>query len=99
MIQEDICRDSVQEDLFKRRMGAQPGDELDECSFSLLQHLEENLTKKQSVDRRAEHFSQISLEYPHLDILNLSQTVQDKLKNRGKSRLAPYIQISSRTND
>ena len=73
-----------------KRMGAQPGDNLDDGSFSLLQHLENNLTNQQSVDRIAEHFSRISREYPALNITNLSQSVQNKLRNSHKSTL-PYV--------
>jgi hypothetical protein len=73
-----------------KRMGAQPGDDLDDGSFSLLQHMEANLTAKQSVEKIAEHFSQISREYPALNIVNLSQTVQNKLCHRLKADL-PYV--------
>ena len=73
-----------------KRMGAQPGDELDDGTFSLLEHLEANLTNKESVEKIAEHFSQISQEYPPLNIQALPQHVQNKLKSRLKSKL-PYI--------
>ena len=43
-----------------KRMRAQPGDDLDDGSFSLLEHLESNLTAKESVEKIAEHFSKIS---------------------------------------
>ena len=62
-----------------KRMGAQPGDDLDDGSFSLLEHLEANLTSKQSVEKIADHFSQISQEYQALSFVNLSQSVQNKL--------------------
>ena len=61
-----------------KRMGAQPGDDLDDGSFSLLEHLESNLTAKESVEKIAEHFSKISQEYPALNIDNLSLAVQRK---------------------
>ena len=73
-----------------KRMGAQPGDELDDGTFSLLEHLEANLTNKESVEKIAEHFPQISQEYPPLNIQALPQHVQNKLKSRLKSKL-PYI--------
>ena len=73
-----------------KRMGAQPGDDLDDGSFSLLEHLEDRLTAKQSVDKIAEHFSRISQEYPALDRLKLSETVQNKLKHSDKAK-TPYI--------
>ena len=65
-----------------KKMGAQTGDELDNGSFSLLEHLEANLTAKESVEKIAEHFTKISKEYPPLDIENLSQSVQNRLKQR-----------------
>ena len=34
---------------------AQPGDELDDGAFSLIEHLEENLTSKESVEKITEH--------------------------------------------
>ena len=73
-----------------KRMGAQPGDNLDEGSFTLLEHLEHNLTDKMSVDKIAEHFSRISREYPPLNTSELSKTVQNKLKHRLKSNL-PFV--------
>ena len=73
-----------------KRMGAQPGDNLDDGTFAILQHLEENLTDQQSVERIAEYFSEICQEYPALDALNLSETVQIKLKNRLEAKL-PYV--------
>ena len=73
-----------------KRMGAQPGDELDDGTFSLIEHLEANLTSKESVEKIAEHFSQISQEYPPLNIQALPQQVQNKLKFRLKSKL-PYV--------
>jgi hypothetical protein len=34
-----------------KKMGAQPGDMLDDGAFSLLNHLEDNLTSKESVEK------------------------------------------------
>ena len=73
-----------------KKLGAQPGDNLDECSFSILNHLENNLTNKQSVEKIAEHFSKISQEYPPLDMSKLSKSVQDKLDAANKSDL-PFL--------
>ena len=73
-----------------RRMGAKPGDNLDDSSFSILQHLEQNLTSKQSVDKIADHFCKISQQYPPLSVTKLSQPVHQKLTNSKKSDL-PYI--------
>ena len=73
-----------------KRMGAQPGDNLEDGNFAILQHLEENLTDQQSVERIAEYFCKISQEYPALDASNLSETVQKKLKNRLEAKI-PYV--------
>ena len=73
-----------------KRMGAQPGDELDDGTFSIQEHLEANLTDKESVEKIADHFSQISKEYPALNIQNHSETVQNKLKNISKADL-PFV--------
>ena len=72
------------------RMGAQPGDNLDDGSFSLLEHLEENLTSYQSVERITEHFSSISQEYPALNVQTLPQNVQNKLQSRLSAHV-PYV--------
>ena len=55
-----------------KRMGAKPGDNLDDASFSILNHLEQNLTNKQSVDKLAEHFCKISQQFPALSVAKLS---------------------------
>ena len=73
-----------------KQMGAQPGDDLDQSSFTLIEHLEKNLTKKESVEKIAEHFSQISQEFPPLDVHNLSESVRKKLADSKSSKL-PFI--------
>ena len=65
-----------------KRMGAQPGDMLDNGTFTLVNHLKHNLTNKESVERIAEHFAQISQEYPAINQDNLPQNVQLKLSSR-----------------
>ena len=73
-----------------RRMGAKPGDDLDDTSFVILEHLEKKLTSKESVELIANHFSKISQEFPAISVSNLSQGVQLKLQNRLKSKL-PFV--------
>ena len=46
-----------------KKMAAQPGDCSDEGSFTLLSHLEDNLTSEESTERIAQHFAQISQEF------------------------------------
>ena len=65
-----------------KKMGAQPGDMLDEGSFTLLNHLEANLTNKEAVDKIAAHFAEISQEYPPINADNLPQRVKDKLSSK-----------------
>ena len=65
-----------------KRMGAQPGDLLDDGSFSVKSHLEANLTNKESVERIADHFSKISQEYPKINPDSLPEDVQLKLISR-----------------
>ena len=62
-----------------KKMGAQPGDMLDEGSFTLLNHLDANLTKKESVEKIADHFAKISQEFPPLSKEKFSEKVKLKL--------------------
>ena len=48
-----------------KRLGARPGDCDEMNNFSLPSHV--NLSPEQSAERIADHFSQISQEYPPLD--------------------------------
>ena len=61
-----------------KKMGAQPGDCIDENTFTLPSH--ENLTAQQSAERIATYFSAISQEYPPLDISSLPARVQTGLE-------------------
>ena len=63
-----------------KKMGAKPGDMLDDGNFSLMEHLEANLTNKESVERIATHFARVSQEYPALDVSALPTQVLDKLR-------------------
>ena len=67
-----------------KTMGAQPGDMLDDGSFTLISHLEDNLTNNVSLERIENHFAKISQEYPPIDINNLTSDVQLKLKGLDK---------------
>ena len=51
-----------------KKMGARPGDCGEEGSFTLTQHIDENLTPQQSAERFADYFSAISQEYLPLNI-------------------------------
>ena len=73
-----------------KRMGSQPGDNLDDTSFEIIKHLEQNLTNSQSVEMIAEHFTKISQEYPPLSVSRLSESVQKKLADRHLAK-PPFI--------
>ena len=62
-----------------RKMSSQPGDCEDETSFTLLSHIEDNLTSTDSIERIADYFSQISQEYPPLNINLLPDDVKAKV--------------------
>ena len=60
-------------------MASQPGDCLEEGTFTLQTHLEDNLTEEESIEKIANHFSLISQEYPPLDYNLLPDQVKTKL--------------------
>ena len=68
-----------------KRMGAQPGDCIDSNTFTLPSHETDNLTEEQSAERIATHFAEISQQFPPLDVSNLPQHVQHKLKIQDKA--------------
>ena len=72
-------------------MGAQPGDCLDEGSFTLIDHLQAKLTNQESVESIANHFAKISQEYPALEIDNLPQRIKDKINLASDESLIPKL--------
>ena len=62
-----------------KRMGAQPGDCSDVGSFTLLNHMESNLTSEECTENIAQHFAKISQEFLPLDVSTLPNDVKDKL--------------------
>ena len=68
-----------------KKMGAREGDLLNDGYFNLLSHMEENLTTKESTDRIAQHFAQISQEYSALNVNCLPKKVKDSLNPNEKS--------------
>ena len=72
-------------------MGAQPGDGNNEGSFNLLNHMENNMTAEECTEQIAQHFADISQEYPPLDIESLPQDVKDKLEMHILSADLPKI--------
>jgi hypothetical protein len=72
-------------------MGAQPGDCLYEGSFTLISHMEDNLTNEESIESIAQHFALISQEYPPLDRNLLPKQVKTKLEAQISPELLPDI--------
>ena len=64
-----------------KKLGAQPGDCNDSNSFILPSHTSENLSALQSAERIADHFADISNDYPPLNPSLLPDRVQTKLVN------------------
>ena len=62
-----------------KKMSSQPGDCEDETSFTLLSHIEDNLTTTQSIEKIADYFAQISQEYPPLNMNLLPDHVRAKV--------------------
>ena len=72
-------------------MAAQPGEDFDDNNFQLLNHLEDNLTPQQSIESIAQHFAQISQEYPPLDCTLLPERVKVKVRARISPDVLPEI--------
>jgi hypothetical protein len=73
-------------------MAAQPGDNQDEGSFTLLSHLEDNLTPEESIEKIAQHFASISQEFLPLNYNLLPPDVQIKLDQQITESELPEIQ-------
>ena len=64
-----------------KKNGAQPCDCIDSNTFTLPGHESENLTSEQSAERISNYFSEISQEFPPLDINLPSPHLQSKLES------------------
>ena len=73
-----------------KRMGAPPGSCNEEGTFTLQNHLEQNLSTEESIEQIAQYFAQISQEYPPLDCESLPQRVLDVLSLDDTS-LLPHL--------
>ena len=62
-----------------KKMGARPGDCEEVGSFTLLNHLKENLTVEEQIRRFSEYFISVSQEFPALEIEQLSDRTRQKL--------------------
>ena len=75
--------------MYSNRMGAMPGELENSNTFTLPSF--ENLTPKVVAEKIAEHFSQISREFPPLRMENLPKRVQIKLQEPEKESKVPEI--------
>ena len=73
-------------------MAAQPGDNMDEGSFTLISHLEDNLKPEESIEKIAQHFANISQEFLPLDFELLPADVQTKLSQQISESDLPRIE-------
>ena len=63
-----------------KKMGARPGDFEDTFDFLLPNH--EDLSKIESANKIADHFSQVSAEYLPLSVEKLPPRVLEKIKKK-----------------
>ena len=63
-----------------KNMGAQPGDCTDSNTFALPGHVCQNLSNQESAERIADHFAEISQQYPPLNVELLPVHVQETLQ-------------------
>ena len=64
-----------------KTMGAKPGDNIDDGSFTLPSHQKDGLNSKQSAEKIADYFAKISKEYHPLNLELLPDRVKEKLKS------------------
>ena len=74
-----------------KKLGAQPGDCSNEGSFTLISHLDDNLTTDESTEKIAEHFSKISQEFSPLNVNLLPDSVQAKIRATNSQDGIPEI--------
>ena len=72
-------------------MGAQPGDCSNEGSYTLISHMEDNITNEESMESIAQHFALISQEYPPLDRNLLLEQLKAKLEAQIIPEMLPDI--------
>ena len=65
-----------------KRMGAQPGDCTDDNTFTLPEHASRNLTNEESAELIANHFAEISQEFPPLNVDLLPERVKIELATK-----------------
>ena len=72
-------------------MGARPGDCQDEGSFSLSEHLDQNLSNEESTECIATHFANIRQEFSPINVETLPNRVKIKIKSQINSEDIPVV--------
>ena len=73
-----------------KRLGAQPGDQVDASSFVIQDHISLGLTAAESADRIAQKFAEISQEFPAISLDNLPTRVCQNIENSQNYHI-PFI--------
>ena len=76
-----------------KRLGAQPGDRIDACSFEIPEHVSLGLTAAESADRIAQKFAEISQEFPAIAVDRLPTRVVQNIQNIENQQI-PFISRS-----
>ena len=74
-----------------KKMGAQPGECGGQGAFTLSEHLEQNLSTEESLERIVNYFSQLSCQHPPLCVNTLPDRVQLKLSSQINPEDLPKI--------
>ena len=75
-----------------KKMAGQPGDYLDEGTFTLLSHTEDNLSPEESIEKIAQHFAKISQEFQPLNYHSLPVDVKSQLEKPVHEKDLPVIE-------
>ena len=81
-----------------KRMGAQPGDCSENDTFILPNHEIEVLSPEQSAERIAQHFAEISQQFPPLDVNLLPDRVTAKLQTVSSPPLIEDYEVYDKIN-
>ena len=76
-----------------KQMGALPGDCSESNTFNLVNHETEGLSDQQSAERIAEHFAEISNEFPPLSLGLLPDRVKTKLNTKSSPPIIEDFEV------
>ena len=79
-----------------KRMGSMPGDCIDGNTFKLPSHEQENLSDEQCAEHIADHFAEISNQFPPLDLTSLPARVQTKLQSSDRPPVVSDHEVYSK---